>query len=382
MRIALNMFFFFKNGGVVRPVNPDGPAQPYIANMETILSSTMLGEVVTNADLQQVLNVSSGAYVIGAAVSINGHFLTISFSENLSVGTGGSDGFSVTPTKSFAMYSMEPTVVTLYFETPIYSTDILSLGYTQPGSGFISVSDNSDISSFSDYPIINSSGANVSDPIIGFDLDDTSTSNNLTASYGAHSATIVNSTSSALHDGTNMLQGTGCFKMAANTSVIIQGVASILNTGIFAVQFSIKAPASSSKKTVRLLDTVTNNQIVLIANNGSSTSLSLYIAGTLISNNITVDDYLTDSWNMFRLVCDHGASVGKIQIFQNSGTVWSLKASFDAMGAMNISNVMGGYLAVYGAYSGNTESWGTTGEFKYSDQMLIWNTANVPPVPH
>lgn len=336
-----------------------------------------------------LFNVSAGTYtadptiptLTSLTIPTTGDTATAVFSEAMTVGAAGNGGWTLnTPTNAMTYASGSGTdTIVFNLASVILDADVPTVTYTQPGNGWESNDDQTDLASITEAVVINNStetGADP-DPAIQYNLEDNASSSTVVAAFGSNAAYYVGNTLTNTSTATNAgaIEGSACFKLPAGGGV--QGTfGNIDDDGVFTVDFYIYGDGNGSQTGYpRLIASSTLNHLTVRRNN-SDTLLQVYVGGSEVGS-FTVDDMANTQWQNFRLVFEAGASGNDFELYQRShnGTSWG---SWTLKGSVATFTTPAMTIFRYGVNTDGANSWGSDVNDYRIDQLRIWDAAVRP----
>lgn len=131
---------------------------------------------------------------VSSAEFVDDTVFVLTFDENISVGAGGSEGFTLTPTNGGAAVQIyfesisASNEISFYASRTVYAGETFTLAYTQPGAGIEDTSGN-DLASFTGTAVTNSSAVAHIPTNISITNSNVAISAGLNAIVGAFSTT-------------------------------------------------------------------------------------------------------------------------------------------------------------------------------------------------
>ncbi|WP_419657686.1 hypothetical protein Dvar_68260 [Desulfosarcina variabilis str. Montpellier] len=285
------------------------------------------------------VNGSATPNLSSAAIGSDGTTWTLVFSEAVTIGSGGSGGFSVTMTNAGAItltYSSGDGTSTLVYtgDVTVQSGDTVSSGldYTQPGDG-IEDADGNDLATFTGASVSNNStqGASSSLSIVQYNrtTDFSSAEGSLDAPAMTFTAGNVVAVFAACYSGSV----TGISDTEGNTYTAISGT-SVTNQ-VHGVWYYAVA-STSNENTVTMANSGRYRSIEVFELSGVDTSNPIDVTGTLSSENEI--SYTTSAANEILLIGGHNDYGGACYVTEDWTWLYDGESTFGRPVAYKINS--------------------------------------------
>lgn len=326
----------------------------------------------SDGETDQTAMVSDWANVAldSAEVSTDGDSVTLTFTENVSFGSGGSGGFSLELNGSTAValtYSSGDGTNTLIYTTDqsVLITDAATISYVQPTDGVEKDRDGVDLLSITDQSVTNNS-TELPAPDFYWDME-TDNANTFTDDGVVTYEFGASPDATYAQAGTYSLLSTGGFINAYFDSGASGGANYDKNQGSIELYFRYTASSGSSSFPFQL------------ENSGGSIPLRLTLEPvdddldiSVGSQTVTLSGFSNSTWHRVRIEWDYNAVSGD--------TLWAQR---DSATPVSTTSSLGAVPSGDPRYMrlGSYKSGGFSGCDINLDEFRLWKTNNIFPKP-